>query len=152
MDPGACSSQFLAFPSLSDLVHYQTVSISISDHLKTVLEICPSGNLLTKPSAITAFALEKYSTHSSVVSAIINMWRTCGGFAVSYFQASWIQKDGVVAVFATQAAIVGVTAVLLVGTVIWMGRKEAERGLVVDIESEIPREQGVVWKVRKGQS
>lgn len=103
---------------------------------------------LIKSSAITAFALEKYSTHSSVVSAIINMWRTCGGFAVSYFQASWIHKDGVVAVFATQAAIVGVSAVLLVGTVIWMGKKEAKRGIVVDIESDVSREQGVVREVK----
>jgi len=28
--------------------------------------------------AITAFALEKYSADATIVSAILNMWRTCG--------------------------------------------------------------------------
>lgn len=31
--------------------------------------------------AITSFALEKYSNESTVVSAILNMWRTCGKFS-----------------------------------------------------------------------
>ncbi|RMZ86176.1 hypothetical protein DV737_g233, partial [Chaetothyriales sp. CBS 132003] len=58
--------------------------------------------------AITAFALEKYPNQAAVVSAIINMWRTSGGFAVGYFQPSWITKNGVAAVFATQAAVVAI--------------------------------------------
>ncbi|ETI19831.1 hypothetical protein G647_08845 [Cladophialophora carrionii CBS 160.54] len=75
--------------------------------------------------AITAYVLEKYPQHSAVVSAIINMWRTCGGFAVGYFQPSWIERDGVAAVFATQAAVVAVCAVLLIGSTIWLGRRAA---------------------------
>ncbi len=75
--------------------------------------------------AITAFVLEKYPQHSAVVSAIINMWRTCGGFAVGYFQPSWIKRDGVAAVFGTQAAVVAVCAVLLIGSTIWLGRRAA---------------------------
>ncbi|EXJ61901.1 hypothetical protein A1O7_02332 [Cladophialophora yegresii CBS 114405] len=79
--------------------------------------------------AITAYVLEKHPQHSAVVSAIINMWRTCGGFAVGYFQPSWIQRDGIAAVFATQAAVVAVCAVLLIGSTIWLGRRTA-RGKV----------------------
>ncbi|KIW86782.1 uncharacterized protein Z519_12568 [Cladophialophora bantiana CBS 173.52] len=86
--------------------------------------------------AITAFALEKYPTHSAVVSAIINMWRTCGGFAVGYFQPSWISKDGVTAVFATQAAVVLVTAILLIGAAIWLGRRAANRKSAADVSGE----------------
>ncbi|KIX94741.1 uncharacterized protein Z520_09431 [Fonsecaea multimorphosa CBS 102226] len=86
--------------------------------------------------AITAFALEKYPTHSAVVSAIINMWRTCGGFAVGYFQPSWIAKDGVAAVFATQAAVVAVCAVILIGATIWLGRRAASSKTAADVTGE----------------
>ena len=75
--------------------------------------------------AVTAFALEKYPDHASVIAAILNMWRTCGGFAVGYFQPSWIAKNGAAAVYATQAAIVAVCVVVLITPVIVMGRKEA---------------------------
>ncbi|KEF59874.1 uncharacterized protein A1O9_04722 [Exophiala aquamarina CBS 119918] len=76
--------------------------------------------------AITAFALEKYPNQSTVVSAIINMWRTCGGFAVGYFQPSWIAKDGLAAVFATQAAVVAVCVVMLIGGTIVLGRRASK--------------------------
>lgn len=80
--------------------------------------------------AIIAFALEKYPDQSTVVSAIINMWRTCGGFAVGYFQPSWIERDGIAAVFATQAGLVAFCAVVLISPVIWLGRK-SNRGRMV---------------------
>jgi hypothetical protein len=50
----------------------------------------PSLTLLTRNynRAITSFALEKFPCHATVVSAIINMWRTSGGFSVPYFQPS----------------------------------------------------------------
>ncbi|KAJ5086270.1 hypothetical protein NUU61_007577 [Penicillium alfredii] len=43
----------------------------------------------------SAYALERYPEQSTCVSAILNMWRTCGGFAVGYLasldraQRSW---------------------------------------------------------------
>lgn len=64
--------------------------------------------------AITAYALEKYPSHSTTVSAIINMWRTCGGFSVGYFQASWIARNGVGVVFGIQAAVVIAGVVLTI--------------------------------------
>jgi len=73
--------------------------------------------------AITAFALELLPDDSTSVSAIINMWRTCGGFAVSYFQAAWITKDGVGVVFGIQAVVVSVVIVITIVPVLLMGRK-----------------------------
>ena len=64
------------------------------------------------------------------------MWRTCGGFAVGYFQPSWIAKDGVAAVFATQAAVVGVCVVLLIGPAIWLGRRAARGKTVEDVVAQ----------------
>ena len=83
--------------------------------------------------AITAFALEKYPNQAAVVSAIINMWRTCGGFSVGYFQPSWIAKDGVAAVFATQAAVLVVCVILLIGSAIWLGRRAAGVKTAADV-------------------
>lgn len=74
--------------------------------------------------AITAYALEKFPSHSTPVSAIINMWRTCGGFSVAYFQAYWIARNGVGVVFGVQAAIVIVSAVLTIVPVLVLGRKK----------------------------
>ena len=64
--------------------------------------------------AITAYILEKYPSHSTTVSAILNMWRTCGGFSVGYFQASWIARNGVGVVFGVQAAVVVAGVVVFV--------------------------------------
>lgn len=77
--------------------------------------------------AITAFALEKYPGYATIVSAIINMWRTCGGFSVGYFQPSWIARSGVGVVFGLQAVVVSVCIVLFITPVIWLGKREATR-------------------------
>lgn len=78
--------------------------------------------------AITAFALEKYPSAATVVSAIINMWRTCGGFAVGYFQPAWIARSGVAVVFGVQAAVVAGAVVMFVAPVIWMARRRGGGG------------------------
>ncbi|KAL1847765.1 hypothetical protein Plec18170_008426 [Paecilomyces lecythidis] len=84
--------------------------------------------------AITAYALEKYPTHATGVSAIINMWRTCGGFSVGYFQPSWIARDGAGVVFGIQAAIVATCIVLTIVPVIvsQRGKQDPTGGLHVD--------------------
>ncbi|KAK2805765.1 hypothetical protein FQN50_006041 [Emmonsiellopsis sp. PD_5] len=68
--------------------------------------------------AITSYALEKYPDYSTCVSCIINMWRTCGGFSVGYFQPSWIARNKVGVVFGIQAAVVAVCIVLTIPPVI----------------------------------
>ncbi|KAJ9266264.1 hypothetical protein DTO021C3_6986 [Paecilomyces variotii] len=84
--------------------------------------------------AITAYALEKYPSHATCVSAIINMWRTCGGFSVGYFQPSWVARDGVGVVFGVQAAIVAVCIVVTIVPVIvtQRGKQDSIDGLDLD--------------------
>ncbi|CAG8046659.1 unnamed protein product [Penicillium olsonii] len=78
--------------------------------------------------AISAYALEKYPQQATCVSAILNMWRTCGGFAVGYFQPAWILRNGLGLVFAIQAAIVIVAAILTISPVfIWERRRRSQR-------------------------
>lgn len=79
--------------------------------------------LICVVSAISAYALEKYPQQATCVSAILNMWRTCGGFAVGYFQPAWIARNGIGLVFGVQAAIVVVAAVLTISPVLLWGRK-----------------------------
>ena len=67
--------------------------------------------------------MEKYSEDATVVSAILNMWRTSGGFAVGFFQPPWLAKDGAAVVFSTQAAIVVAMTILSNGFTIWLGRR-----------------------------
>ncbi|CAI7593225.1 hypothetical protein N7533_011483 [Penicillium manginii] len=75
--------------------------------------------------AITAYSLEKYPNRSTCVSAILNMWRTCGGFAVGYFQPAWIQRNGLGLVFGIQAIVVSVSVVLTIVPVLLRERRKA---------------------------
>ncbi|KAL1981134.1 hypothetical protein VTN96DRAFT_3021 [Rasamsonia emersonii] len=86
--------------------------------------------MIASTVAITAYALEKYPQYSTTVSAIINMWRTCGGFSVAYFQASWIARDGVGVVFGVQAAVVVAGIILTIVPVLLMQRRRRKTGLV----------------------
>ncbi|KAI1831935.1 hypothetical protein DTO006G1_9429 [Penicillium roqueforti] len=83
--------------------------------------------------AISAYTLEKYPEQATCVSAILNMWRTCGGFAVGYFQPAWIQRDGLGLVFGIQAAILCVAVALTITPVLLWERK---RRLRVDAEAD----------------
>lgn len=76
-------------------------------------------------SAVTAYALEKYPEQSTVVSAILNMWRTCGGFAVGYFQPAWIARNGLGLVFGIQAIVVSVSVVLCIVPVLIKERRKS---------------------------
>jgi hypothetical protein len=58
------------------------------------------------------------------------MWRTCGGFAVGYFQPSWIARNGIALVFGIQAIVVSVNILLCIIPVIILGRKYAQRKAV----------------------
>lgn len=75
---------------------------------------------------ITSYALAKYPENSSCVSAILNMWRTCGGFAVGYFQPAWIARNGLGLVFGIQAVVVCVAIILSITPVILWGHRESQ--------------------------
>lgn len=91
-----------------------------------VIDFC-SVSLILLYSAISAYALEKYPEQATCVSAILNMWRTCGGFAVGYFQPAWIQRNGLGLVFGIQAAIVCVAIVLTITPVLLWEQKKRSR-------------------------
>ena len=79
--------------------------------------------------SITSYALEKYPSRSTVVSAIINAWRTASGFSVGYFQPAWIARNGVAAVFATQAGVVVAVLILTITPVIVVEGRRGRRGV-----------------------
>jgi hypothetical protein len=80
-------------------------------------------------SAITAYALEKFPSHSTSVSAIINMWRTCGGFSVGYFQSAWISRNGYGVVFGIQAAIVVAGALVTIVPVMILAKRKQNHAI-----------------------
>jgi hypothetical protein len=51
------------------------------------------------------------------------MWRTCGGFAVGYFQPAWIAQNGLGLVFGIQAIVVSVSVVLCIVPVLIKERR-----------------------------
>jgi hypothetical protein len=53
------------------------------------------------------------------------MWRTCGGFAVGYFQPSWIARNGLGLVFGIQAIVVSVSVVLCIVPVLIKERRKS---------------------------
>ncbi|CBF82176.1 hypothetical protein AN5284.2 [Aspergillus nidulans FGSC A4] len=83
------------------------------------------AGMIASTVSITSYALDKYPDQSTVVSAIINGWRTASGFSVGYFQPTWIAKNGLAAVFATQAGVVVAVLVLTITPVIVIEGKRA---------------------------
>ncbi|KAK6828955.1 hypothetical protein RU639_003213 [Aspergillus parasiticus] len=82
------------------------------------------AGMIASTVSITAYNLEKYPDQSTVVSAIINAWRTASGFSVGYFQPAWIASSGISAVFGTQVAVVVAVLILTITPVIVIeGRK-----------------------------
>lgn len=67
-------------------------------------------------TAVSAYCLDSFPHHASLVACIINFWRTTGGFCVVYFQLKWIHTSGAAVTFGVQAMILG--AAFLAGVVI----------------------------------
>ncbi|KAG6849252.1 hypothetical protein H0H93_010001 [Arthromyces matolae] len=56
--------------------------------------------------AVYAYLNDCFPKHQGEVSALINLARTLGGFAVAYFQVPWAAKNGALQTFGVEAAIV----------------------------------------------
>lgn len=52
------------------------------------------------------------------------MWRTCGGFAVGYFQPAWIEQNGLALVFGIQAIVVCFAIILTITPVLLVERRK----------------------------
>lgn len=51
-----------------------------------------------------AYANDSFPRHPGEVSALLNLFRTLGGFAVPYFQIRWARRSGALQVFGCEAA------------------------------------------------
>jgi len=56
--------------------------------------------------AVYAYCNDAFPKHQGEVSALINLARVLGGFAVAYFQVPWAMKNGALQTFGVEAAIV----------------------------------------------
>jgi hypothetical protein len=70
--------------------------------------------------------LDVFPDHGVEAAAIINIFRTSGGFIVNYFQVSWAASSGPIVSFGSEAGIVAV-AFCLVLLVQIFGAKSRER-------------------------
>jgi hypothetical protein len=52
--------------------------------------------------------LDVFPDHGVEAAAIINIFRTSGGFIVNYFQVSWAASSGPIVSFGSEAGIVAV--------------------------------------------
>jgi len=79
--------------------------------------------MVAATTAVSAYCLDCFPQHASVVAAIINLWRTTGGFCVVYFQFKWIATSGFGVTFGCQAMTLGVAFVAGVLTTQFWGGK-----------------------------
>ena len=62
-------------------------------------------SMIAAMTAVSAYCLDSFPNHASLVACIINFWRTTGGFCVVYFQIKWITTNGAAVTFGLQAMI-----------------------------------------------
>ncbi|KAI0318085.1 major facilitator superfamily domain-containing protein [Amylostereum chailletii] len=79
--------------------------------------------------AVYAYANDCFPKNQGEISALINLSRTLGGFAVAYFQVPWATKNGALQTFGCEAAIVAGLFVLFVPFVQLKGRSLRVRDL-----------------------
>ncbi|KAA1473144.1 MFS general substrate transporter [Dentipellis sp. KUC8613] len=77
--------------------------------------------------AAYAYCNDCFPRHQGEVSALVNLARTLGGFAVAYFQVPWAMKNGAVQTFGCEGAVVAGLFLLIVPVVQWKGRQLRER-------------------------
>lgn len=79
--------------------------------------------IMTTTTAISAYNLDSYPEASGELSAIVNMARLLGGFIVSYFMVDWANAMGTINMYATMAAIVAGSFILLAMPLLIYGHK-----------------------------
>lgn len=79
--------------------------------------------MVAATTAVSAYILDSFPNHASLVASIINFWRTTGGFCVVYFQLKWIATSGAAVTFGCQAMITGVAFIVGVGSTQYFGKR-----------------------------
>ncbi|KKY20675.1 putative major facilitator superfamily [Phaeomoniella chlamydospora] len=90
--------------------------------------------LLAGTTVISTYILDCFPDHAAGASSWINMWRTTGGFCVSYFQLKWVVRNGPGVTFGIQAAIIAVGFTAIIATQFW-GAKWRLKYLVPEPEN-----------------
>jgi len=72
--------------------------------------------------AVYAYCNDAFPKHHGEISALINLARTLGGFAIAYYQVPWAAKNGALQTFGCEAAIVVGLFFLIVPIVQLKGR------------------------------
>ncbi|KAK0452387.1 MFS general substrate transporter [Armillaria borealis] len=87
---------------------FVTFGASIQKHLNTAGIIMGWGiaelATMINTVAIYAYCNDCFPKHQGEISALINLARTLGGFAVAYFQVPWAEKHGAIQTFGCEAA------------------------------------------------
>ena len=53
---------------------------------------------------VDAYLNDAFPRHQGEVSALVNLARTLGGFAVAYYQVPWADKNGALQTFGVEGA------------------------------------------------
>jgi len=77
--------------------------------------------------AIYAYCNDAFPRHGGEISALINLARTLGGFAIAFYQVPWASKHGALQTFGCEAAIVAGLFVLIIPYMQLRGRNLRER-------------------------
>ena len=64
--------------------------------------------------AVDAYANDCFPTLQGEISALVNLFRTLGGFSVAYFQVPWANRHGALQTFGVEAAIVAALFLLII--------------------------------------
>ncbi|PBK81159.1 MFS general substrate transporter [Armillaria gallica] len=110
---------------------FVTFGASIQKHLNTAGIIMGWGiaelATMINTVAIYAYCNDCFPKHQGEISALINLARTFGGFAVAYFQVPWAEKHGAIQTFGCEAAIVAGIFLLIVPALQIYGRSLRKR-------------------------
>ncbi|KAK0441783.1 major facilitator superfamily domain-containing protein [Desarmillaria tabescens] len=110
---------------------FVTLGVSIQNHLNTAGIIMGWGiaelAIMINTVAIYAYCNDCFPKHQGEISALINLVRVLGGFAVAYFQVPWAAKHGALQTFGCEAAIVAGLFVLIIPAIQMHGRSLRER-------------------------
>ncbi|EKM56914.1 uncharacterized protein PHACADRAFT_92693, partial [Phanerochaete carnosa HHB-10118-sp] len=73
--------------------------------------------------AVYAYVNDCFPTLQGEISALVNLFRTLGGFSVAFFQVPWATKNGALQTFGVEAAIVAALFLLVVPALQLKGRE-----------------------------
>lgn len=70
--------------------------------------------IMVNTVAVYAYVNDCFPTLQGEISALVNLFRTLGGFSVAYFQVPWASKHGALQTFGVEAAIVAALFLLII--------------------------------------